>query len=301
MGSAVPQFMLGEDIVYSLEKYRETEGVKGDKAKGIICKPMPKVWHDRHCANKMENEKERIFYQSIVADKKPYFMKYIYPALMKQYNTYIKNTDKKALREFQMTVGDLKAMSSEELSEEQREFLSRYDHYMPVGMGDCVMNKICRRFEKEFDGYIAKHKALGKFDFEIMKSGAEYSISQYKAVKRLYDDYNKRLKSYVLFSKYERVNENDCMQEISVMNEEFKRECSIICPNRDALCDIIIDLCYRKSSTKKFAWSMCGDDIIRNLLKKNGGIITYPAEDEQGDIKYKGSTFSLSSKKIEAE
>ena len=57
-----------------------------DKAKGIICKPMPRTWHDRHAANKIEDDELRDFYRSIVADKKPYFMRYIYPVLMKQYN-----------------------------------------------------------------------------------------------------------------------------------------------------------------------------------------------------------------------
>ena len=48
-----------------------------DKAKGIICKPMPRTWHDRHAANKIEDDELRDFYRSIVADKKPYFMRYL--------------------------------------------------------------------------------------------------------------------------------------------------------------------------------------------------------------------------------
>ena len=88
-----------------------------DKAKGIICKPMPKSWHDRHTVNKIEDDDTKRFYRSIVADKKPYFMRYIYPSLMKQYNTYIKNTNRNALREFQMTVDEMMSMPFENLSE----------------------------------------------------------------------------------------------------------------------------------------------------------------------------------------
>lgn len=61
-----------------------------DKAKGIIAKPMPREWHDRHSVNLIEDTDTRRFYLKLVADKKPYFMRLIYPALMKQYNTYIK-------------------------------------------------------------------------------------------------------------------------------------------------------------------------------------------------------------------
>ena len=60
-----------------------------DKAKGIIAKPMPKAWHDRHHALAVEDTERRKLYLSILADKKPYFMRYIYPDLAKQYNTYI--------------------------------------------------------------------------------------------------------------------------------------------------------------------------------------------------------------------
>ena len=71
---------------------------------------MPRSWHDRHAANTIEVDEIRRFYNRIVADKKPYFMIYIYPSLMKQYNTYIKNTNKNALREFRLSVDELEAL-----------------------------------------------------------------------------------------------------------------------------------------------------------------------------------------------
>ena len=269
-----------------------------DKAKGIICKPMPRSWHDRHFANKIENDEQRELYRDIVADKKPYFMRYIYPALMKQYNTYIKNTNRNALREFQMTVPELQALSQDELTDRQRDFLHYYQYRLPVGIGDCVMNKICRRFEQEFDGYIRKHNANVKFDYTIMKSDAEYSATQFKAIKKLYEEFNKRLQSYAIFADYERVDECDSYAELSVMNEEFRKECNIICQNSSSLCNIILDLCYTKSSTKKFAWSMCSQDIIHNLLAKHDNIISFPTIDANGDIEYCGNKFSVISTQI---
>lgn len=264
-----------------------------DKAKGIVCKPMPKDWHDRHAAAKIEDNEMRDFYRSIVADKKPYFMRYIYPALMKQYNTYIKNTDRNALREFQMTVSELQALGDDEITERQREFLKYYDNRMPVGTGGCVMNKICRRFEDAFDGYIGKHNAAVKFDYHFMRSDAEYTPKQFSAIKRLRDDYNRRLSSYAVFADYERVDEYDSFAALSMMNEEFRRECSVICPDSRVLCNIILDICYTKSSTKRFAWSMCGDDIIHNLLSSHDGVISYPVPDASGEFEYCGERFAV--------
>ena len=269
-----------------------------DKAKGIICKPMPRTWHDRYAAGKIEDENLRDFYRSIVADKKPYFMRYIYPSLMKQYNTYIKNTERKALREFQMTVSEMKKLPYEELSEEQREFLRYYDYMMPVGVGNCVMNKICRRFEQEFDGYVRKRNTATTFDYTIMKSDAKYTPSQFNTVKKLYEEYNRRIQSYVAFSRRERVDKNELQAEIDMVNETFQRECNMACPDKRVLCNIVLDLCYKRNSTKRFAWKMCGEEIIHNLLEKNGHIISFPVIDGNGDIEYGGERFSLTSKMI---
>lgn len=264
-----------------------------DKAKGIVCKPMPKSWHDKHTINKIEDTSKREFYRRIVADKKPYFMRYIYPALMKQYNTYIKNTDRNALREFQMTVAELQSLGDDEMTDRQREFLKYYYHRMPVGTGGCVMNKICRRFEDAFDGYIGKHNSIAKFDYHFMRSDAEYTPKQFNAIKRLRDDYNRRLSSYAVFADYERVDEYDSFAALSMMNEEFRRECCVICPDSKALCNIILDICYAKSSTKRFAWNMCGDDIIHNLLASHAGVISYPVPDACGEFEYCGERFSV--------
>lgn len=270
-----------------------------DKAKGIVSKPMPRSWHDKHAVSKIENAQQRELYRSIVADKKPYFMRYIYPPLAKQYNTYIKNTDRKALREFQMTVNEMKNTPYCELSEQQRTFLQDYEYYMPVGTSNCVMNKICRRFEEEFDRYVSKLNGRGKFDYACMKSDVEYSQAQYDAIKKLYQSYNKNLQSYMVFATYERMSECDCIDELAIMNREYRKECDIVCPNQKALCDIILDICYGKNKTKKFAWSMCGETIIDNLLSKNNNTISFPVVDNEGDIEYAGNKFSVITKIIE--
>ena len=270
-----------------------------DKAKGIICKPMPRYWHDRHSANKIEDAELRELNRKIVADKKPYFMRYIYPALMKQYNTYIKNTDKNALREFQMTVSEILNIPKEERTERQEEFLKYYNYRMPVGMNECVMNKICRRFEDEFDGHIGKHNATVKFDYSIMRSDEEYTTKQFNSIKRLYEDYNKRLASYAVFADYERIDDCDSFTALSVMNDEFQKECYKICSNKSILCNIILDICYTRSSTKRFAWSMCGSEIIHNLLLKNDNQISYPTLDSNGDIEFCENKFIVETINIE--
>lgn len=271
-----------------------------DKSKGIVAKPMPRTWYDRHSVNKIEDECERALYRRIVADKKPYFMRYVYPQLMSLYKTYIKNTDRNALREFGMNVQELMLIPHDERTERQNEFLDYYEYRLPVGMGDCVMNKICRRFEDAFDGYLGK-SAPGSYDYTLMKSGAEYSPRQYTAVKKLYNEYNQRLRDYAILSEYERMDDTETAEAISVMNDEFRRECDKICTDRVTLCDIILDLCYSKNTTKRFAWAMCGSEIIQNLLRINNNHIQYPAKEENGEFAFGGNTYTVKTIHVEGE
>lgn len=262
---------------------------------------MPREWHDRHAVNQIEDIEKRQFYRAVVADKKPYFMRYIYPALMKQYNTYIKNTDRNAIREFQMTVSELRALPYNELTERQKEFLRYFDYRMPVGLNVCVMNRICKRFEEEFDGCIGRYNSLTDYDYKFMKSDAEYSEKQYSSIKKLYEDYGKRLSNYMVFTDYERVDECESLNTLTMMNNEFRKECDIICPNKDVLCNILLDICYTRNCTKRFVWNMCSSEIIHNLLKTNKNKIKYPTLCENGDIEYCGYKFSIEIKEFEVD
>lgn len=272
-----------------------------DKAKGIIAKPMPREWHDLRAVHKLDDETKKSLYQRIAAEKKPYFMRYIYPPLMKQYNTYLKNTNKNALREFQMTVDELKQIPEKEATERQLDFIRYYNSNMPVGIHDCVMNKICKKFEQEFDGYIRKYNISRKYDYSILRSDAEYTKRQFSQIKKLYEAYTKKLVSYSVFADYERVDHTESASALSVMNNEFRKECIKICPNSAALCNIVLDICYNKNTTKRFAWNMCAEDIIHNLLLKNNGCISFPTLNDNGDFEYCGKKYSIETKRMETD
>ena len=279
-----------------LLKYRETEGIKVqqnaiDKAKGIVAKPMPRYWHDRHSVNQIEDPEEKRFQLSIVADKKPYFMRVVYPTLAKQYNTYVKTANKNARREFGMSIDELEQISESDRSERQNDFLRYYYSRIPVGIGDCVMNKICRRFEQEFDGYIKRHEPEVPFDISILKSDAEYTKNELRDIEKIYDRYRKRVQQFVVFRTYERVDDYDAFLYMEELKAEFEQGCDVICPNHRSQCNIVLDLCYTKAYSKKFAWDMCGDQMISNLLEKNAGMITYPTLDCAGDIYFRGCRF----------
>lgn len=272
-----------------------------DKTKGIVAKPMPKTWYDRHAIGKIEDDDEREFYRSIVADRKPYFMIYIYPDLKNQYKTYASNTEKNSLREFKITIQELMSIPYKDLTDRQKEFLYYYNARFPVGMGDCVMNKICRRFEKEFDGIIGRTSKTSDFDYRIMRNESEYSTSMFNSISKLYNDFNTKTEQYKIFAYYERVGKDDTRNTFDVMVAQFKRDCLKVCPSEKQLCNILLDLCYTKSKSKKFVWSMCGETIISTLLEKSGRMIEYPVIAEDGDIEYRGNRFKIEMRELEID
>lgn len=298
-----------DDVLYSPNEISGNRGYEDqqnaiDKIKGIVCNPMPSFWYDYHANalpdNATEEEIERRdFNIRILADKKPYFMRYIYPTLMKQYNEYIKNTNTKCVREFRMTLDELLAIEQSDRTEEQNNFISYYEKRIPVGMHNCVMNRICRKFEERFDGISSAWKDE-PFDYSILRSDAEYSQYQLSQFKKQYDEYNAVLKSAAITSKNTRKNDKD-NEESMMITSDFRKRCLGICSNEDVLANILIDTCYVRSSTKKFVWDMCAGKMIENLANRNGGIIYYPERDDDGDIEFSGLRFSMVPYKLNEE
>lgn len=252
---------------------------------------MPKYWYDRAAIWKNDNftDEEKEFQSRIVADKKPYFMRYIYPAVTKSWKKYEQNVQMKCGVLFNKKLQTL--LESQDLTDEEAEFVENYYRYIPVGVGDCVMNKICWRFEAEFDGYMKKYNPGGEFDYTIMKSGASYTTQQKKAVKELFDKYLQHNQEYMIRATKEKITYEDKLETRRVIVDEFRRAAYGICSNRYQLCDIILDLTYTREGSKQFAWDVVPDVIGENLLNNSGGVVYIPERDADGDVCFNGNTY----------
>lgn len=271
-----------------------------DRAKGIIAKPMPEEWYSRkpnivRDGDDKETIERKHFNTSIVADRKPYFMIYIYPHLKKEYDTYYKNADFKSNALFNKGIDELLCSSS--LTNEEKNFLNYYHMLIPVGDNPCTVNRISWIFENEFNGYLTKINNQSSFDYNIMKSGTSYSKANYNQIMNMYHTYTMKLDKLRKRARLERFD--DINIEKQKIADVFRAECEVICTNGEELCDIVLDICYGKNLTKQFAWDICGEQIIRNLLKHRGNIIKYPQLcDHNPDFKYNGMSFSMASTEV---
>lgn len=274
-----------------------------DKTKGIEAKEMPDKWFDP-LSNKIgkgknaSEKKENWFNQKIIADKKPYFMQYIYPAEKAKMNEYQKKNNEKSILRFRLTLDEL--LAKDDKTAEEELFIKHYHQGIPLGSAPCTINKICWKIEEIFD-----HPELEEsdtFDPSILKSNAEYSDKLYAQIRKIYDKYRRELSSYIQYAKSERIKSEERSMQKYLFKEEFKRQCLEQCPNEDILCNIVLDLCYTSSRySKQFAWDICGDIFIRNLLRRNEYMISYPTLCEDGEITFGGSHFTMKTVKIEDE
>lgn len=273
-----------------------------DKAKGIIAKPMPTYWYDKSACSKLpEDTPEQKHFkdvcQRITSDKKPYFMKYVYPDLMTSYNKYIRDTNSKCIRNFQVPLCEL--LEKTDLTEEEKEFLFYYEKGMPVGNNPCTVNRIAWLFEETFHSHPEKQNKKGNFDYSVLKSGTAYTKSDYKKIERLKAEYDECVKYYQKRANAGRLDKEEVNVNRHMMLQTFQAKCEEVCPDEKALCDILIDLCYTSTKSRQFAWDVCGDVIIDNLLEKHDYTIRYPLwVESHGEFSFGGEQFIMCQKKV---
>ena len=279
-----------------------------DRAKGIIAKPMPSYWYAQHECKVTEDDdaeiiKQKEFNFKIAAAKKPYFMTYVYPKLKRQNRLYIENNKSGLLSRFNEygieSIEDLE--NFENKTQAMVDYLSYYYRKMPVGNNPCVVNRISWIFENAFKNKLLSPPRV-RFDYSILKSGVEYSKSDYSKISNLYREYTKQVEKCCIRNWALNPNDDDFWNEKETLKKIFQEECLRICPNEEELCDILIDLCYSKDKSKQFAWDMCGEKILSNLLKQSKNKIHYPqVVTEGGEFTYCGKQFIMCEKEVEVK
>ena len=270
-----------------------------DRIKGVVARPVPKEWLNTRMFKIKDEDNESIIREkqinsNIAAEIKPWFFIYRYSYLKSELDKYMKSVKSNCKIRFGKTLDDL--YKSNDKSEEEETFVYNYEKYMPVSRAAGTINRICWRIEEEFKTTDVLPNV--KFDYSILKSNVGYTQDEYDSIKQLYDEYNKNMQIFL-----RGIKKNDSLKEerdsfVSQLTKEFSEACSIICPNIEAMTNILIDICYTSNKNKSFAWDIAGEQIFNNVLKNNNYKIQYPIKDIDGDIEFCGNKFSLYTQKI---
>ena len=271
-------------LLSRLKQCCKAQGKQIDKAKiGEAVKGIPDAWITK---GKSET------FNHILMNKPPYFFRYRYSQVRREYSDYVSRSDITCQHKFRLTIEEL--LAAEEKTEEQKNFLENYYKYMPVIYSDAPVNILCRHLENkkvEINKSISNIKDLSFIDIYKNREAA-YTDEQYKAVVRIIKN---RATKYLpegicgddksggmSFDKEKRVNAEFSFE---VLLEEL---CNV-CGNIRALTNILIDYYYIEcpSSSKDVIWLLFGEVIVENI-KKNLCLkkISFPIASDCGTIEF---------------
>ena len=273
-----------------------------DRIKGVVARPIPKEWLDSRMFKIEEGDDEadvteKQINANIAAEIKPWFFIYRYSQLKSELDKYMKSVKSNCKIRFGKSLDAL--YDTENRTEEEDDFIYYYEKYLPVSRAPGTMNRICWKIEDEFQSTNVLPNV--KFDYSILKSDDVYTIEEYEAVKQLYNEYNDNMQLFLKRKKQNESSDEDVGFDIAYLKDVFITECAKICCNPAVLANIVVDICYTSNKNKTFAWDVAGEQIFKNVLRNNGGIIQYPVKDDDGDIDFNGRKFSLHTQQIGGE
>lgn len=280
-----------------------------DKTKiGEAVKSEATVWKKFQHINEtdsLEEAEKKNFYNSLLADKKPYFFKYKYRQLNKELNAYNKNTESNCQTRFFMSFKELNKIRKEhpeQLTEEQRNFLFYYDKFLPVLDSPCVMNKICHYIENTDFEIKKKVRSSEGFDWKSLVSEnfqPEKKLTEdlLEVIEREFDIKNQNMKELkiinpAMFKKnmVTQKDELDKVQWFTYLKGKFEEVCS----NSERLSNHLVYIFYevKPSLNKSVLWNIVGKQIFE-LIKERTNSFYFPVKNTNGSLKFLYDNYSI--------
>ncbi len=291
-----------KEIIERLKLIRKSQGDAIDKAKGIKIEPMPRHWTKKlKSIPNGESQYRFDFCNNIVADRKPYFFRYLYPKENDKYLKYLEREDDYCKAHFSKPIKKILSMKPQELSENERMYLEKkFYKYMPLIDNNGRMNKICHYMETNLQ--------------EIKRKRREKTPSH--LIELMHDDPNRKFQEcdvdymnecYIRYKnekeEFRNMHLADFGESTSAINNfsqftSHLRQEIIDELNHDIvyICDLALYVSYElySSRTKDFCWDLFGNQIIANLKKNSNSSAKVPVLDnENGTISYLGKNYKL--------
>lgn len=308
------------ELLSRIKVLGEIVGVEIDKIKTGVAPVEPTSWkplqykkeqivddsgNARTLYPQSKEEKEIIKkHNSLIPDRKPYFMRYIYNYLDGDISTFMYSLNQESIYSYGIKIDKLlsekiDSVKLEAIFEKQKDCnyiltddeelilskwrtQSKYKKYFPVIDSDCIMNKICHRFEKLADGF---HKKSSGCNMLInFTTYQEYEPYILKETKILADQYNRHKK---FITKNNNCNTSDnskaiaknTKERLSLLYELIRNKMFDLCND-----DIRVVFNYMVKVTEEddtnFVWDILGDRILEvipsepfNMDENIGGLV----------------------------
>lgn len=176
-----------ETLAYRIQCGQKHQQDEIDKTKGIISHSMPQYWHSRRACVKTfgDDEDELQFQLSICAEKKPYFMMYVYPSLGKLVRKYESSVKFAAKQRFQQEYDLLLEKDADELTDDEAGFIISSHCNAPTNYGECTMNRLCWMVEDQFPRRATRQPAANFDQRLVIDDGFDIKEADPKLVKQI--------------------------------------------------------------------------------------------------------------------
>ena len=254
------------------------------KAKGLIVKNFPHHWTNwinPDKPNEIFTKEEIEFNNKLIIEKRPYFMKYLYPTYKMKFNEHYNKYEYLCYRTFGIHIEEL--LNIENKTEEQKQLANNYNKFNPLLETDCVMNNICRYMEKAIKEIkINVKKASPDYIFNILYNPKiDFTEEQMKEMLKVYKKYKASKSTQSNIDMYgEEENKNYSKEEIYALDFDY------ISDDIQRLANIAIYINYvlYPKSPKNFCWDLFGEGILLNIYDNSNKEFSIPMLNENGKI-----------------
>lgn len=288
------------EIVRRLKQCRKEQGSIIDSAKGLVVRPIPKHWTKWiHISEDMsDEERERAeLSNSILVDKRPEFMTYLYDNYSRDQRTFDKNYEIYAMAELGVDVTDIveKEENGQILSEHEALFLESYHRFNPFLSTDYTVNNISSYMQSKIKEikYTRKEFDQDKILKILKNTDIEVDKRKLKQLYNLYKRYKSEKRKLFTFrnDSDEPIYKTLEQYDKAIRNEAYNG----ISSNIQELANLALTICYEihPSDNKSFAWNVFGEGIVENVRKNRQNKVLVPCLDNHGDIEYLGEKYSM--------
>ena len=268
------------------------------KTLGTVCKQFQRAKD----GDSTEEIARKNFYNTILADKKPYFFRYKYRQLNKELNEYNRNAETTCQTRFYMSFKELVELPEEKRTQQQKDFLFYYYKFLPVLDSSCVMNKVCHYIESIDFEIKKKVRSSDGFDWHILTS--ENFQPEKALTEKLYNVIVEEMSKKHLDLRSLKLSNPELVRKNSItQKDEFDKETWInllrsnledICSNEEKLANHLVYIFYevKSSLNKSVLWGVAGKAIYENIKNKTN-VFYFPIKNQNGSIKFLYENYSI--------
>lgn len=261
------------------------------KAKGLVVKLYPEHWvnwQNPDKSNERFTKEEIELNNKLLIEKRPYFMKYLYPRYKQKFKEHHDRYNYFCERKYGITIDEL--LKLEHLTEEQENIVKNYNKFNPFIETACVMNNICRFMEKSVEMIkINANKRSPEYIFEILfNKNIEITQEQIDEMEKVFKRYRKSR------SLTNRLGDNVIENDGIMTKEDFVAfDYDYISDDIQKLANLAVYVNYYMypTSPKNFCWDIFPTGIILNIYDNSDKNFTIPLRNENGDIEYMGKKY----------